>query len=220
VNAAPDFAEPILGWRLWLVAETDGSLRLESLVYNQPWPVRRPLVATCLRGRRSEQAQLVHDGIPHPAPVASCHCGIYAASELDVLAPYLDGSYPGKAVAGRVFGVVSLWGSVLACDQGWRASLAYPALLYIPAGWSSSLERPDDVAHALASYGIPVRLLKASSATTALRRLRREAAGHRIHVRGAVMSAKPHRQRTAAGMDGRPTSVRLRAASQAGLAER
>jgi hypothetical protein len=205
MNGAPDFAEPILGWRLWLVAETDGSLRLESVIYDEAWPIRRPLVAECLRGRRSEVAHQVHGGVPHPAPVASCHCGIYAASQLELLAPYLDGRYPGQAVAGRVFGVVSLWGSVLACEHGWRASLAYPALLYVPAGWSRSFDRPDEVADALTSYGVPVRLLEAGSAASALRRVRREAAGGRIRVRRTIASAKLHRQPGAAdaGVDQR-----------------
>jgi hypothetical protein len=194
VNDAPDFAEPILGWRLWLVAEANGSLGLESVIYDEPWPTRRPLVAACLRGRRSGIAHHTQDGVAHSAPVASCHCGIYAAARLESLAPYLDGRYPGKEFAGRVFGVASLWGSVVACDEGWRASHAYPALIYVPAGWSTSLDEPDDVADALAAYGVPVELLAAASAAAALRRLRREAAAGRVRIRGATVSAKSFRR--------------------------
>ena len=35
-------------------------------------------------------------------------------------------------VAPRVLGRVSLWGDVVECAWGWRASFAYPAQIYVP----------------------------------------------------------------------------------------
>jgi hypothetical protein len=60
-----------------------------------------------------------------------------------------------------VIGRVALWGSVVECAHGWRASLAYPAQLYVPL-----LPRGRHAAHArqfaldLTEYGVPVDLLE------------------------------------------------------------
>jgi hypothetical protein len=45
VNAAPDYIEPIVGWRTWLVVQEGERLRLRSVVYDVLWSPRRELVA-------------------------------------------------------------------------------------------------------------------------------------------------------------------------------
>jgi hypothetical protein len=53
-----------------------------------------------------------------------------------------------------------LWGEVVECERGFRASHAYPLRLYLPVDCTA--EDRDDVAHALGSYGVPVELLSAA----------------------------------------------------------
>jgi predicted MFS family arabinose efflux permease len=59
MSAAPDYAQPLSGWRAWLVAEVEGAPRLVSVVYHVLWPPRQALVGECLHG--SVQAPLVVD---------------------------------------------------------------------------------------------------------------------------------------------------------------
>jgi hypothetical protein len=153
VSGAPDYAEPVVGWRVWFAREDQGGMRLCSLFHDLCWPLREPLAAECLR-RRSPFRQR-----DHPAPAASCHCGIYAAS-VERVGPYLDLGWPRKR-SERVVGRVSLWGSVVECEQGWRASLAYPERLYVPVLCVKGHEsRAARVALGLTDYGVPVELLE------------------------------------------------------------
>lgn len=157
MNGAPDYAEPFVGWRVWSVAEADDTFRLRSVVFDAVWPVRERMSARCLRRRirlpwrRGETA--------HAAPVEPCSCGIYA-STLQRLASYLDCEFERRRFH-RVLGQVSLWGSVVECQQGWRASFAYPARLYVPTHRTDGSEIADteELAFALADYGVPVELL-------------------------------------------------------------
>jgi hypothetical protein len=62
----------------------------------------------------------------------------------------------------RIIGRVSLWGSVVECQDGWRASRAYPERLYVP-----SLLEGHELAHGakkialeLAAYGVPIEPLE------------------------------------------------------------
>lgn len=45
---APDYVEPIIAWRAWLVVAEEG-IRLSSVVYRNVWPPRCELEATCHR---------------------------------------------------------------------------------------------------------------------------------------------------------------------------
>jgi hypothetical protein len=158
VSTAPDYIESIVGWRSWLVVREGEGFRLRSVLYDAVWPARRELVACCLRRsprwrRRGE----------HVAPVYRCRCGIYATREAEDAASYLEGRSWEEALAvHRVIGTVSLWGRVVECTHGWRASLAYPKVIYMPATrgpyWLRA-ERRDEVALALTDYGVPVELL-------------------------------------------------------------
>src|SRR5262249_61225355 len=65
-------------------------------------------------------------------------------------------------------GRVALWGTVIECQRGFRASYAYPVRIYVPADagdpWHITWE---EVAFGLARYGVPVEPLaaRASEAT-------------------------------------------------------
>ena len=135
---APDFAEPINGWRAWRVAETRHGLRLWSVIYDEPWEPRSPFAATC------------RDGHAHAAPAAECECGVYASRSSLAAARYLLGRND-PAIVHRVVGLVSLWGSVFEGVGGWRAALGYPRQLWVPAGPGAA-----EVARRLEAYGVPV----------------------------------------------------------------
>jgi hypothetical protein len=164
VSAAPDYIEPIVGWRSWLVVCEGEGFRLRSVLYDALWPPRSELVAGCLRRgspwrRRSD----------HLSPASRCRCGIYAVTEPEDAASYLEGRSWGDALgAHRVIGTVSLWGRVVECTRGWRASHAYPKVIYVPATrgpyWLKAKQR-DAVALALTDYGVPVELLDTDART-------------------------------------------------------
>jgi hypothetical protein len=166
-SRAPDYAEPIVAWRVWRVLGRREDLRLRSVVYGTLWPVGEPMRARCLRHRRS----LLPWRRPqeHVAPEEACTCGVYAA-DLDGLRPYLDGFEPRLRPVQRVLGRVSLWGEVLECERGWRATLGYPQRLYVPTS-DAREEDAREVAQALGHYGVPVELLECSGSDDALRLL-------------------------------------------------
>jgi hypothetical protein len=158
VSAAPDYIEPIVGWRSWLVVREGEGFRLRSVLYEALWPARGELIACCLR-----RSSLWRRSCEHVAPAYRCRCGVYAAKQPGDAASYLAGRSWGDALAvHRVIGTVSLWGRVVECTRGWRASHAYPKVIYVPATrgpfWLRA-ERRDEVALALTDYGIPVELL-------------------------------------------------------------
>lgn len=150
LDSAPDFAEALEAWRVWRVIERGGELRLASVVRRTVWPVGEPLVAECLHFSPL-RALLRH---PHESPDRWCECGIYAA-KLARAATYLDDSLP-EAYA-RVLGRVALWGSVVECEKGFRASHAYPIELYVAndAGPRRAFSA-DEIAGRLEAYGVPV----------------------------------------------------------------
>jgi hypothetical protein len=169
VSSAPDYPQPISGWRVWLVAEVEGKARLLSVYYHVPWPVRRELVGECLarRGRfRLPGWRAGAEG--HATPGERCACGIYAAREpssaIDYLRTYGTRSVrevEGWPVVHRVLGRVLLWGRLVECEAGWRGARAYPEHLFLPErNWSGRLlERLEDIAFSLANYAIPIEIL-------------------------------------------------------------
>jgi hypothetical protein len=145
--AAPDYAEPLVGWRVWVAVGVAEGVRLRSVVQKTLWPPGRALAAECRRRRLLRRST-------HDAPSLSCHCGIYA-TQLEELEPLLVDAPWESGV--RVLGEVSLWGDVVECERGWRASRAYPARLYVPAADGKLTQRL--VVDALAAYGVPVEPL-------------------------------------------------------------
>jgi hypothetical protein len=160
MSVAPDYAEPFEAWRVWRVVRRDGEYSLGSVIQRALWPAGEAFTADCLRAPRLFSR--FRRKQPHEAPDARCECGIYAAA-LERVGQYLADA-PFRGVA-RVLGKVALWGTVIECDRGFRASLAYPTRIYIPidAGrpWRVDWE---EVAIGLWRYGVPVEALASSSA--------------------------------------------------------
>jgi hypothetical protein len=127
---APDYFEPTVGWRAWLVVQTPDGLRLSSVLYPTLWPPRQEEVAVC---RPAASGRDPHDPPPHAAPHPRCSCGIYATKTPDRATSYFhgEGRGPIKPLF-RVMGTVSLWGTIIEGELGYRASHAYPQRLYIP----------------------------------------------------------------------------------------
>jgi hypothetical protein len=167
---APDLAAAIEAWRVWRVVHKDGGYRLCSALKPTVWPRREPLDAECLHPepplrwlRRRER---------HGAPDASCECGIYGAG-LEQIGLYLMPA-PAEPALARVVGRVSLWGTVIECERGFRASNAYPLSIYVPVdAHGEGGDGCDELADSLERYGVPVRLLpaRASQAPAELAKL-------------------------------------------------
>jgi hypothetical protein len=101
---------------------------------------------------------------PHRAPHERCECGIYGVGALARAADYLRFLQPPPPeVIQYAVGRVSLWGVVVECERGWRASCAYPAALYVPTRALVRRPRltPRDLAEGLACYRVPVKLADA-----------------------------------------------------------
>jgi hypothetical protein len=146
---APDYVEPMIGWRAWLVVDDEGEVRLSSLGRRLVWVPRCELVANC------------ELGFDHLAPAEHCSCGVYAARETELAATYMARLGAEGGCRHGVIGRVSLWGSVVECENGWRASHAYPERIYVPAGSEPGtvLAEASDLAAALSVYGVPVQVI-------------------------------------------------------------
>jgi len=164
VTAVPDYIEPVVGWRSWLVVRDGDEFRLHSIVYEARWFPRNELIARCLQRRFSLPWSRRSEHVP---PARGCHCGIYAAREPEDAASYLEGrSWADSLGVHWVIGTVSLWGRVVECTRGWRGSLAYPRTIYVPAmraPFRLTAEPADDVALGLTDYGVPIELLDTPS---------------------------------------------------------
>jgi hypothetical protein len=167
--AAPDVLEPVTGWRVFDVVPLDGELRLCSLAFWTVWIPGRPARAVCRR--------LLIDrgwaGLPeHDAPDERCTCGIYATRTARAAAAYARAAGVRSDTVHRVAGRVSLWGTVIECEGGWRAAQAYPAALFVPTGRGRlrlrrrlpAARRPvAQVARGLRGYGVPVEIVDAAT---------------------------------------------------------
>jgi hypothetical protein len=163
---APDFIEPVIGWRVWRVRKERTGLRLFSTLFEERWEPEHPLTAFC--AAEGSELPLHRFVLPaeerdHRAPSEACSCGIHAASAITKAATYLVGRND-PLVIHRVIGQVALWGQVVEAEHGWRGSLAYPSRLWIPLQLPSG--RPaaaSSIALALADYGVPVELVDAAT---------------------------------------------------------
>jgi hypothetical protein len=158
---APDFAEPDRARRVWCVLLQEQQLRLRSLFFPLLWEPGRRVEAECLHRRLLRPWQRRSHGAPH----GRCDCGIYATTTLSGATDYLRVMPPAPPVAIQyALGRVSLWGVVIECERGWRASYAYPAALYMltrPTARRPPLT-PREVAEGLAAYGVPVTVTDGS----------------------------------------------------------
>jgi hypothetical protein len=113
--------EPLRGWRVWRVVDTDGPALL-SWWLSTIWPAREALRAGCaIHGSR---------------PAARHMCGIHAFAERGGALACAGLRRPRLApfdphVLAVVVGQVSGWGRAVAHVKGWRAELAYPYDLYV-----------------------------------------------------------------------------------------
>ena len=117
----PDYISAIVGYRVWQWT-ADG---LQSL-NGEPWFPNRPLVARCRSlplGTIAGRDDPAHNA--NPAPRENCTCGVYAAKSLEHLRGTRYWQY-------GIHGEVSLWGTVVEHEQGWRAQFAYPRSLFVP----------------------------------------------------------------------------------------
>jgi hypothetical protein len=127
-----DYAEPILGWRLWHVRLHGGGYRLESVTrHHVSWPARRRLEAAC-------------SAHGDEAPSSGHECGIYAFKSRDLAEELLRRYIGVRQCYGReqefppprrgrpiALGSVSLWGRILERERGYRAQYAYPYELFL-----------------------------------------------------------------------------------------
>jgi hypothetical protein len=164
--AVPDYCEPVSGWRMWYCVDSGGEARLASLFYPTIWPLRTALAGACARhGRRFFVRRRTE---PHGVPEARCGCGIHAASPSLFVDSMTEssfvGSLNGQLLPSRVvvFGRVQLWGKVIECQHGWRASYAYPQQLYLVRRRASDVAVRNRALE-LARYGVPVTILDAPS---------------------------------------------------------
>lgn len=151
--------------------------RLRSVVFDTIWPTETELTAGCnrlwtrVRNRLAWRSDPVHD-----APVSRCSCGIYATSDPELAAEYLYlySEVHQPHVVYRAVGLVSLWGSVVEGESGWRAAHAYPKHLFLPP--SQRHEDVERIRDGLADYGVPVDFLDDSETpiARAVRRVRRD----------------------------------------------
>ena len=142
--AAPDYAGPLTGWRAWLVVASREGIRLASVLHDEIWPPRAPVVASC---RRREDPFAEPCG-RHAAPALDCGCGIHAAREREAAQPYLRGRDEPATLA-RVLGTVSVWGDVVEGTAGWRGAQAYPASIFLESSVAGLRDE-------LLVYGVPV----------------------------------------------------------------
>jgi hypothetical protein len=124
------------------------------------WPPGEALVAECLRASpvitwfRRGRAEV------RPVPDPGCECGIYAALLPDIR-QYLSES-PQRSSVARVLGQVSLWGTVIECERGFRAACGYPVRIYVPVDASfRSGCHSEELAAGLEVYGVSVEPLPA-----------------------------------------------------------
>jgi hypothetical protein len=83
---------------------------------------------------------------------------------------------PCRGVA-RVLGRVALWGTVIECERGLRASHAYQVRIYVPADAGDPWRiRWEEVAAGLARYGVPIEPLAARASEATLHLVERLAA--------------------------------------------
>lgn len=175
----PDAIQPVVGWRTWLLVETEAGYRLQSIIYPTPWPARGSLRAGCRREpsllhRLQRRKHPAHDTIS-----VRCTCGIYASTGPEGAAAYLDYALPFTRPCRRAIGQVALWGRVVECERGWRAERAYPLRLFLPVYTLRAAPELRRVAADLrAAYGAEVEAIEAPHRPALVTSLRDLAAEH------------------------------------------
>jgi hypothetical protein len=170
VSEIPDYVDPVEGWRLWLAVDDSDSLRLASVLHHVVWPIGEPLVATCV-GWRSSIFRWRHSvEREHVAPDLACRCGAYAIRDPRLLYAYFEDRHVHRCARQWVIGRVSLWGTVIESERGWRASYAYPRQLFVPIA-RRNRSNTSDIVEALGAYGVEVESVDGAVTPKILRML-------------------------------------------------
>jgi hypothetical protein len=115
---APDYIEPMLGWRSWRIHEgVLGSVAQSDHIWKTT-----PQRAYCLAGIPASWAEFLPS---HEAPHMGCACGYYATKTYLQLREQM----PTYRYDFFVIGVVAMWGRVIDYTRGYRAEYAHPLLL-------------------------------------------------------------------------------------------
>jgi hypothetical protein len=189
VTAAPDYCEPVLGWRVWSLSVAEGPARLASHVSPTVWPPGRELVATCEAQRRELRRPWRLRPTGHPAPAPRCTCGVHAMAAVGHLSTYLPpASRPYawmRPLVHNVIGRVALWGDVVEGSRGWRAACGYPNELWLPQFDVDRKEVAGSGAFAidLADYGVPVHVCDGRTAREVIEALARAVPARRVTIR-------------------------------------
>lgn len=183
IESAPDYIEPVRGWRTWLIVHSHDGARLASVSFPALWPRRRRLSAECGRGFHAGTGPPL--GVAHTAPSIDCSCGIYATWDVDRAAQIADCATArfrdclGRPVLGAALGEVALWGRVVECAGGWRGAYAYPSRIHVlspSSGRRTQVASEHDLVADLGSYGVPADTLGCRSAVDIRRQLAAEQA--------------------------------------------
>jgi hypothetical protein len=157
---APDYFEPVIGWRSWAVVRSGADFRLRSIAFTDVWPAREPFVASCYRAVSHFPLRLWRKPRRHAPVTLDCDCGIHAANDFASAAAYLHlyEDLPQRSICHRALGRVALWGSVVEGDLGWRASRAYPQEILMPAIGAKRRVELQAIVEGLSVYGVPVEV--------------------------------------------------------------
>jgi hypothetical protein len=158
---APDYFEPIIGWRSWAVVRKGADFRLRSIAFTDVWPVDEAFTARCYEGVTRAHFRLWRKPPQHTPVLLECSCGIHATVDVASAAAYLHlyDDVPQRSLCHRALGRVALWGSVVEGELGWRSSRAYPQEIFLPADGARRGVRVDRIADGLSAYGVAVHVL-------------------------------------------------------------
>jgi hypothetical protein len=155
---APDYFEPIVGWRSWAVVRGRAGFRLRSIAFTDVWPCDEALAARCYEAVTRPHWRVWRRPTQHTPVSFNCSCGIYATVDVDAAAVYLHlyDDLPQRSVCHRALGRVALWGTVVEGELGWRSSYAYPQEIFLPTSGTLHGVRLDEIVEGLSVYGVPV----------------------------------------------------------------
>ena len=130
---------------MWRFGE--GEPQLCSLGEHPPWPAGRAEVGVCYWLPQRIDTQRYRDYRPHPTPRRGCARGVYALKTQEALTelrrPHTHRWSRAAALATLVWGEVSLWGTVIEHEHGYRAQYAYPRRITVPANYRGFLHADD-----------------------------------------------------------------------------
>jgi hypothetical protein len=136
--------EPITGWRIWnLTDDEDGPRLLPAGSGVDSWEPRRAVEARC-----GAPGVLTASIGRHAAPDIRCRCGIYASQSLDAFERPRPAWPPAPVV-----GTVSLWGTVVEHERGWRGRFAYPSRVRLVCAMCAWFEPGAGVPEVVHAFG-------------------------------------------------------------------